>query len=442
MFMPSSDSKDRILMNIIDYFIETYNTVKSNGKPGLMKEFEYRKGNLNTFQQKPNGKDTQYLAYRNTKSQKIKSEVDCKIMYNKRKLNEFLRIIFMLNDGKMKIELLKEHVYFNYEFMHAKAELREMDFVVEAHETILALRTATLNNSFGLDELIDISNIYKDHYPNIQHDPSLLVIEILSRLDEKSDYGNMLAIPTGLQLQQSFIKNETIKSIFMTEADFEIVKFSSEHEGPHVFIEAVNKKDGKSLLYVLNSVNTKVIGYFEFTTIPIDLKIVFNDDYVSYVNRLSHLKGFVFYVSSRNVNCMNFNKKVSTIQSFENDVNQVIIISATRLIVVMKETIVLLNLNIKEGGVEVSSSIEYPQGAHIQLIETTSIPKETIFSSNYFNSLSHVTVIVGLSSQLINIYKLDNINMSSFALLCSINSINWIYYGYGDWFQDLRLAWQ
>ena len=40
----------------------------------------------------------------------------------------------MLHGDENKVKLLKEHVYFYYEFMTSKAELREMFFVVSMYQ--------------------------------------------------------------------------------------------------------------------------------------------------------------------------------------------------------------------------------------------------------------------------------------------------------------------
>ena len=175
-------------MNVVDYFNEKWNEFKSDGQKGEMKEFEYKKEKFNKFKQKVIGKETKYLAYRRTKEQKLRS-IRIKggkttIFYNKRKLNELVNVIMMLEDKEKKIELLKEQVYFNYEFMLTKAELKEMDFVVKMHQRI---------NELEDQELIDVSQVYVNHFPSIEQKPNRLCWIVPSRLEERSNYVRKLA---------------------------------------------------------------------------------------------------------------------------------------------------------------------------------------------------------------------------------------------------------
>ncbi len=59
-------------------------------------------------------------------AQKVRQEVmknrKTEIIYNKRKLGEFVNFIKMLQSDKQKVELLKEYIYFNEDFMTSKAE--------------------------------------------------------------------------------------------------------------------------------------------------------------------------------------------------------------------------------------------------------------------------------------------------------------------------------
>ena len=107
---------------------------------------------MNGFEKGKDQKEFEYLDYRNTKTQKVRKQFvdDGEIFYNKRKLSEFVNLINMLQGDEKKVELLKDHVYFNYEFMTSKAELLEVYFVASMHETVLKLDK----------ELIDISQIF------------------------------------------------------------------------------------------------------------------------------------------------------------------------------------------------------------------------------------------------------------------------------------------
>ena len=102
----SSELKDCLLMNLIDYFTETF----------------YKNFELDRFAKKRNASGTViYSAYRNTKSQKLVYEERSGdggmvlVKYNRRKLNELLNVICMLRNNWVKVEMLKTHIYFNYD---------------------------------------------------------------------------------------------------------------------------------------------------------------------------------------------------------------------------------------------------------------------------------------------------------------------------------------
>ena len=74
---------------------------------------------------------------RNTKQQQI--EINMKqqeMQLNVRKLNEFPHFIFQIQDKFLKIGLLKKQIYFNYEFMNAKAKLNDILFINEISNTL------------------------------------------------------------------------------------------------------------------------------------------------------------------------------------------------------------------------------------------------------------------------------------------------------------------
>ena len=117
----------QLYKNAIDYYTEKW---CQNKKP-------YERSKDMEKKLKKRGQSYEVEMFRlNTKSQKIKNGKQ----YNKRKLNELLGFILHLSDPIEKIEALSEHIYFNYEFMHAKATLKQLDFVIDTHEKILALK--------------------------------------------------------------------------------------------------------------------------------------------------------------------------------------------------------------------------------------------------------------------------------------------------------------
>jgi hypothetical protein len=95
IFEPSAE-KDKLLMNVIDYFTEKWNERKSDGQCGEKKQFRYKNiefenKTLNGFEKGKDSKEFEYLDHRNTKTQKVRMEITKKgkfeFIYNKRKLS-------------------------------------------------------------------------------------------------------------------------------------------------------------------------------------------------------------------------------------------------------------------------------------------------------------------------------------------------------------------
>ena len=207
-----NDSKDSVLMNVVDYFTEKWNKLKSNGERGEMKEFKYKKEKLHTFKVKnPGAEELTYLAFRNTKPQKIREEQwngDKNVVkYNKRLLNELIAVIMMFKNNEKKIELLKKYVYFNYEFILSKAQLGELNFSVEMQQKIIDL---------GNQELIDISQLYVRHLPSIESLPYSLCWIISSRFKFETHYFKKLVESSGLSLVNRGLINtvDTINDVY------------------------------------------------------------------------------------------------------------------------------------------------------------------------------------------------------------------------------------
>ena len=119
-----NQKKDELLINVIDYFTEKWNSKTSNGSDGLMKPFIFKKlkkiESLKTMF--PNWrleKNDQIVfeSYRETASQILKeirfrnNSVNNEIKYNKRKLYEFLNVVKKLNSLETSYRILEETVY-------------------------------------------------------------------------------------------------------------------------------------------------------------------------------------------------------------------------------------------------------------------------------------------------------------------------------------------
>ena len=123
----------------------------------------------------------------------------------------------MLSDDRVKVDLLKRHVYLNYGFMHAKCELKDLDFVIEMDEKIFEMRDKLGNNDQELNELIEVSQIYNRTNPTHKSNPDLLYIELLSRLESRSEYVKSFMEYNNISLlTPAFIKKEQVRDLFIT----------------------------------------------------------------------------------------------------------------------------------------------------------------------------------------------------------------------------------
>ncbi len=235
MFETSAE-KDELIMNVIDYFTEKWNEKKSDGNSGKMKKFKYFLKTLNGFPKEKDQNDFEYLDYRNTKTQKVRKEIlkngKTEIIYNKRKLSEFVNLVNMLHGDENKVELLKENVYLNSEFMTSKAELCEIFFVSSMHETILKL---------GDKELSDISQTFVDKFIFIEQDPKTLIFNILSGLGSRNDNIRQFSASNNLLLLHSYKKEDIERELFISE-DHRILYFWIIKDTPYMLIMTYESK--------------------------------------------------------------------------------------------------------------------------------------------------------------------------------------------------------
>ena len=115
---------DELIMNVLHYFIGTWNDKK---KPFFYSDHVKNKIGRHSGEE-----------FRYTRSQEIEyhSEANNVLQYNKRKLNEFPRFILKLKNKHVKMLALKQHVYYNYTFMHAKSVLKDLAFLNETGDAI------------------------------------------------------------------------------------------------------------------------------------------------------------------------------------------------------------------------------------------------------------------------------------------------------------------
>ena len=116
---------DKLLLNAVDYFTETWCFEKSDGTKGLTKSFTFKKekkieGLKKMFPSwtiQENG-IIMFESFRDTALQDLKRIIknkndETEIKFNKRKLNEFLNLVKKINSNELSVKILKENVYKN-----------------------------------------------------------------------------------------------------------------------------------------------------------------------------------------------------------------------------------------------------------------------------------------------------------------------------------------
>ena len=110
--------QDDLLVNVIDYFTEKYNEIRSDGTEGEMKCFHVDNQLLKKKEKIENMKKifTDYSeingklvfkSFRETSSQELENNGKL----NKRKLNEFQFVIDKIQNEELKFEIMKNHLY-------------------------------------------------------------------------------------------------------------------------------------------------------------------------------------------------------------------------------------------------------------------------------------------------------------------------------------------
>lgn len=166
-----------ILRNIIDYYRETWNKTE---KPYYHSKEMCQKLKISTSDYS--------LAKRNTKSQKMKIQLsNGDIEINKRKAHKLVQIVFLVKDKLLKLFLLQKLIYFNYEFMHANAILKNMSFTLDTGKLVKKLHEKFSNRKKNpFNDLLKISEIYQENFHLINKYPNSLGHQVLCRMNKSS----------------------------------------------------------------------------------------------------------------------------------------------------------------------------------------------------------------------------------------------------------------
>jgi hypothetical protein len=403
MFEPSAE-KDKILMNVIDYFTEKWNEKKSDGKCGELKQFRYKNiefenKTLNGFKKGKDPKEFEYLDYRNTKSQKVRMEITKKgkveFIYNKRKLSEFVNLINMFHCDKKKVELLKEHVYFNYEFMTSIAELREMSFVVSMHETILKLKDK---------ELIDISQIYFDQFPFIEQDPNKLIFNVSSRFESRKDNVRQFLTANNLLLLHSYKIKNIERVLFFPEKDYRIEYFWIIKDTPYLLIMTCRKDGHRSTkIHLISSKTKQHLGTIDCvinSTLYRNIEIIINTESLQDLNKIFQLNGKVYFFEDKTFFSITFQNEISIIHTFDTNIQEFFVLDANIFAFRFVHTIVLFKINIDNKATIKSSTIDL-------FLESTK-PKRFVHSATHLPIRNFKMITWDFYKKMIKILQYNN----------------------------------
>lgn len=189
---------DQIIQNVIDYYTEKWNQTP---KPFVYSEHVKNKMGLESADS---------AAIRFTKPQNIEYvSSDGRVRFNERKISELPFFISKLNDKNLKIEYLIDYVYFNFEFMLAKASLRQLDFLKHTGHRIWSIYNElddSSPNEFkkSVAELLLIHHVYTSEFTLLHWYPKSFLLQISSKLMQICQVGNRFYKFLQSSLNESF----------------------------------------------------------------------------------------------------------------------------------------------------------------------------------------------------------------------------------------------
>lgn len=418
LFKPSTQ-RDQLLQNVIDYFNEEW-----KNKP---------KNYVSAF----NGENKSVARY--TKSQKMKqtSKKTGEIVFNRRKLNEFVDLVFLINDIKLKISCLIDYVYCNYEFLHTQSMVNPEDglkFLLEKHENILKT-FEEVKKSKDDDELLkkaelllDISSIYVNNYEKIRNYPDSLLYEVCSKAKDnnaeiilKSVNKNEHAI---IPLQLGFNSNhEQILYADNNESIESIVVYWC-YNTPYVLLEC-RYKNSLNVIKIINNVNgMKINGQINIgTTYCYNLNPIIPFMITKPKDKYTNIKQFdggVVYRSKYNheLNQHNIYVKcfvngggntVYPLKTCESQVIDMFLISCTSLLVHYSHSFEIINFNDYEIPIKLfESEISNETILRMQSTMIKYYESFEVFVPEY-DQIDY-TIICALYKNKVQIYKYDKIN--------------------------------
>lgn len=318
-----SETKDRLLQNIIDYFDEKWSTVR----------------------------------FTKIQTMKSRSEITNEVIYNKRKMNELLNIILLLDNYKLKIDYLRDYIYFNYQFMHCKAELGDLQFILETNEHLIDLyniaiqNETTTSNSFNYkykaNKLLEISKIYEHNYGLITAYPDSILYETISRLeyDDAEKLKQSISTEAALVPIQNGFKpiEKREKILFSKNENIYTLSIKWCINSNYLIVESCYENSAK--IKVINHINGIHLNGEISIPMKWSLKIVFfnqkpNNDILS----INEIDGGIICVKE-NIKIMSFRDSVlHTIKISEEKIKESFLLSLNALFILYKNSFEIIRL--------------------------------------------------------------------------------------------------
>lgn len=423
-----SNERDKLLMNIIDYYTEKWNY---EAKPydhneKITKKLIERNG----FDYVKNEKR---VVKRYTRSQKIEyltkiGNNQYKVSYNLRKLNDLPYYIELLHDKLKVINLLTEYCLLNYEFMHAKACIKKMNFVFELNNELLNQFYESIddrNMKVKLGNLLYFINFYKENYMMLNMKPNALAQQILFRLNRKIPELKEFVVKSikhcGISALHSFMsKNLKILDLLYVDSSLNVFNliWSSDLKTSNINEKLLfvplksNKLDDSeqmvcknSELYVVNYESNKELGFLDLIG---DAKFIFISIFsINSNDNLNSINGHVIYLSENKIFLKKFDNTraelVYEIDPKNGQVVELLQLSHQYILIRFMKSFQIINIKSKK----VLFNEQF--GSDSESIECkfmiSNLPKQQVYISEY-DKLSKF-IVFGLLNSEIWVYRFD-----------------------------------
>jgi hypothetical protein len=372
------------------------------------------------FKSIQHGKRIEYLAYRNTKPQRIRYHRQLEngefIFYNQRKLNELPYVICLLNDNFKKIELLKEHIFYNAEFMQAKAELYDLNFVIDIDENVLS--NMKFDYAEELREILEINDIYLNYQESLQNTPNCLPILVLSKLGDRSMNIRKFASHSGLLPKQNYSNPETIRELYRVHDDSLIVNFYYLCNS-YILIETRTGPYSITKVILINYINRQFIGQLDFEMKAGSLQIILDNTSFTTIQTISDLSGYIYFRNFNYIYSMSFRGEIVTVLKLGEDIRDIYLVHQNYMLAVFVKNIMLLDLKKNNQVASVLEKLVFSD--EIEYVKINIRSNETL-SLDLFNKIDNVMILVAFKSMTINIYQFKKVWLK---LCCSIDDIIW-----------------